>query len=395
MTQHLEFKTEKGASRSKWVAIFLVVALVAWMASGMVGGDETADAPVTATRSDPVPVTVAVTESRAETVTDMFLAEGQAEPDRDTAIRAETGGTVGEVLVSKGSDVEAGAVIARLNPAQREAELERARTEAARLSRDLDNIRLLLERGVATNDRLLQAESALASARAGLAAAEEAMRNLDIKAPFAGRIDALSIQEGEVIGAGGELGRIVDLDPLTVVVQVPQQIVADLRVGQQAEVSFITGETRAGTLAFLGARANAETRTFTAEVVVENAGGEIPAGVSARVRIPTGDHHAHFLSPAILSLDTAGVLGVKSVDAENVVHFHPIEILLAQTNGLWVTGLPDEVTVITVGQGFVNDGEVVNPQAANLLDLTDISEAQQGAMAEAAGGAGPATEVTR
>jgi multidrug efflux system membrane fusion protein len=54
---------------------------------------------------------------------------------------------------------------------------------------------------------------------------------------------------------------------------------------------------------------------------------------------------------------------VKTVDDENVVHFYPIEIARAEIDGIWVTGLPDTVRLITVGQGFVNDGETVRPQA--------------------------------
>lgn len=369
MTQHLRFEDEKGASRSKWVAILFVVLLVGWMGSGMLTkSDNGKQEPTRDEMSETRIVTVAVAQSRAETIADIFMAEGQTEPDRDTAIRAETGGTIGEVIVGKGEDVQQGQVLARLNPAQREADLERARTEATRAERDLSNVRTLLERGVATNDRLLQAESAVASARAGLVAAEEAMENLDIKAPFAGRVEALGIQEGEFIGAGAEVGRIVDLDPLTVMVQVPQQSVADLSVGQVAKVSFITGVEREGQVSFIGSSANAQTRTFTAEIQVPNVDGAIPAGLSAQVSIPTGENHAHFLTPAILSLDTDGTLGVKALGDENRVVFYPVEILRAQTDGVWVSGLPDEITVITVGQGFVNDGELVDPKDAALLE---------------------------
>jgi multidrug efflux system membrane fusion protein len=47
-----------------------------------------------------------------------------------------------------------------------------------------------------------------------------------------------------------------------------------------------------------------------------------------------------------------------------MVNFNAIEIVLAQPDGIWVAGLPPEARIITVGQGFVNDGEVVNPEQA-------------------------------
>lgn len=98
-----------------------------------------------------------------------------------------------------------------------------------------------------------------------------------------------------------------------------------------------------------------------------NQDSAIPAGISAEVIIPTGKVTAHFLSPSIVSLNTDGVPGVKTVDSENVVVFHPIdEVVKAQIDGIWVIGLPDTVDIITVGQGFVNIGETVTPSAGEV-----------------------------
>jgi len=50
------------------------------------------------------------------------------------------------------------------------------------------------------------------------------------------------------------------------------------------------------------------------------------------------------------------------VNDEDKVVFNKIAIVRAQTDGIWIAGLPDEAEIITIGQGFVNDGETVNPQ---------------------------------
>jgi multidrug efflux system membrane fusion protein len=52
---------------------------------------------------------------------------------------------------------------------------------------------------------------------------------------------------------------------------------------------------------------------------------------------------------------------VKTVTDQDVVKFYPITVVQAQVDGIWVTGLPETVNVITVGQGFVNNDEVVAP----------------------------------
>ena len=359
--QPLTFTSDKGASRSTWFAGALVILIVGWMGSGFILPSENND-PVLV-REETKLVAVAVTTSTAETVTQFYQAEGQALPDRETMMRSETSGDIAEVLVSKGQDVEAGAIIARFDPTANLADANRATQELARAQREFDNAEALLDRGVATADRVSQARATLAGAQSELTDVQQAADALTILAPFAGRVETLDIDEGEFVSAGMEVGRLVDITPLTVAIQVPQQSLNRLSVGQPATVRFITGEERQGTVTFVGTSAASETRTFLAEIEVNNDDRAIPAGISAEVIIPTGETIAHFLSASIVSLNTEGTLGVKTVDANNVVAFYPIQVVKAQIDGIWVTGLPDTVDVITVGQGYVNENETVAPSA--------------------------------
>ena len=356
--QTLSFESDKGASRSTWIAAGLLVAIVAWMGSGFVLPSEDPARPEAAAE-DPAPVAVAVRTSTAKPVTLYFQAEGQAQPDRDTVIRAEASGDVAEVLVRKGDDVSQGDIIARLARDLAQADLNRAQEERSRAQREFDNATELLDRGVGTQDRVSQAQATLAAAEAAVTAAQEALESTNIVAPFDGRIETLTLDEGEYISAGSDVGRIVDNRPLTVSLQVPQQALGRIRNGQTASVSFITGEEREGRVTFVGTSAAAETRTFLAEIEVPNDDGAIPAGISAEIRIPTGERLAHFISPSVVSLSPEGVTGVKTVE-DGTVAFHEIEVVRAEVDGIWVSGLPDEARIITIGQGFVRDGEAVD-----------------------------------
>lgn len=362
MAEPLEFKSDKGASRAFWIALVLLILIIGWMGSGFLFPSETEE--VAESRGDPLPIAVSVETSLAKPVTQVFQAEGQALPDRDTAIRAEASGQIAEVLVSKGENVDAGAAIARFETTERAADVERAQAELDRTQLDFENATELRERGVATATQLSLTEAAFAAARSQLTAAQEALDNTTITAPFAGRIEILDLESGEYIQAGSEVGRIVDNTPLTIAIQVPQQSLRQLQNGLPARVTFITGEEREGRVTFVGTSAASETRTFLAEIDVPNEDGVIPAGISAEIQIPVGEVEAHFLPPSIVSLNPDGALGVKTVDDDNTVRFFPIELVRAQIDGIWVTGLPDNARIITVGQGYVNDGEIVRPQEA-------------------------------
>ena len=354
----LNFDSDAGSSRSKWVAGGLSLAIFAWMGSGYILPSSDGDS-AQKTAVEAKAVSVAVRASTAELVDQVFVAEGQALPDRDTLIRTEISGQIAEVLAQKGDDLEAGQVIARIQDGTRTADLTRAQEELNRAQREYDNAVALRERGIATADRVASARATLASAQAGLTAANEAIGKGDLTAPFAGRLEELDINEGEFVSAGAQVARIVDNTPLSIRIQVPQQALKDIKVGQEADVDFITGISATGVVKFVGTSANAETRTFQAEIEVDNADGAIPAGISAQLRIPTGELVAHFVSPAILSLGTDGTLGVKTVNGDDVVEFHEVSIVRAQTDGIWVSRLPEQARIIAIGQGFVSDGERV------------------------------------
>jgi len=349
---------DRGSGRSKWIAIGVIVVLFVWMGSGFfLPGDGAGSSDEASSGLEPV--AVAVRRSEAEAVGQYLRAEGQTEPQRQAGVPAQASGEIAEVLVRRGADVAAGDLIARIAPGQRQANLEQAEQDLRRAERELENAETLLDRGVGTVDRVVQARSALAAAEAQLSAAEEAIADLRITAPFAGRIERLEIEEGEFIQAGVPAAEIVDLRPLKVRIQIPQQAVGTIEEGRTAEVTVITGETREGEVVFVGSSADTETRTFEAEVEIPNEDGALPAGISARVRIPAGSVEAHFVSPAVLSLDASGTLGVKTVTDEGRVEFHAIEIVRAQTDGVWISGLPEVARVVTVGQGFVSEGEEV------------------------------------
>ena len=64
------------------------------------------------------------------------------------------------------------------------------------------------------------------------------------------------------------------------------------------------------------------------------------------------------VTPAMLALDESGNLGVKTLD-EDLVEFIPVQLVKAEQDGVWLTGLGEKVRIITIGQGFVRNGDKV------------------------------------
>jgi len=58
-------------------------------------------------------------------------------------------------------------------------------------------------------------------------------------------------------------------------------------------------------------------------------------------------------------LDDAGNVGIKIINSDGAVEFVVADIALSTNSGVWLAGLPETATIITVGQGFVTSGAVV------------------------------------
>ena len=148
---------------------------------------------------------------------------------------------------------------------------------------------------------------------------------------------------------------------------VPETEVARVRMGAGAAARLATGQRLRGTVTFISRAADPLTRTFRVEVEVPNPQGEIRDGQTVEIAIAADGLAAHLLPQSALTLDDDGRLGVRSLGPDNRVRFLPVEVVRDSPAGVWVSGLPETVDVITVGQDYVSEGVEVEPVYGELL----------------------------
>jgi multidrug efflux system membrane fusion protein len=144
-----------------------------------------------------------------------------------------------------------------------------------------------------------------------------------------------------------------------VIGSVAEQHASGLEEGAPGQAKLATGQKVSGTLRYIAPVADQATRTFTIELLVDNPEGRLPAGVTAEIELPVGTVLAHRVSPALLTLNDTGDLGIKLVGDGGRVEFYPAEVARSSAEGIWLMGLPDPARIITVGQGFVTPGRLV------------------------------------
>ena len=181
-----------------------------------------------------------------------------------------------------------------------------------------------------------------------------------VKAPFDGYLETFSVKEGDYLNTGAVCATIIDPDPMRLIGEVSEKEINFVKVGAKAEAELISGKKVEGVVSFVSTSANKGTRTFRVEIDVKNSDRSIRDGVSAQIAIKGDTILAHKISPSILMLGEAGELGIRTVNEDDQVEFKKIDILEDSMEGIWITGLPKNTRIITVGQEYVFQGQTVN-----------------------------------
>ena len=317
-------------------------------------------APTTVTVEKTVP-TVVYEPRQAEEHQNKFDLFGRTEANREVSIAARTIGTVTDIPVSKGQQVSRGTLICRQDVASRQAVLEQAHAVLKSREADLKATLTLVEKGYKSSASIDAERASVDGAKASVKQAEVELNNVNMRAPFSGVFDEQHIEIGDYLSPGQSCGTLVELNPLVVAIDLTENQVGFIKVGQTASVNLVTGETVSGKVRFIESKANSSTRTFRTEIAIPNPKNTLKGGVTASVTIKTGTTMAQNIPSKILTLDNDGTVGVRYLDFDDVVRFARVTTIDEDANGIWVTGLPENTRIITQGQDFVAVGTKANP----------------------------------
>ncbi|MBL4646313.1 MAG: efflux RND transporter periplasmic adaptor subunit, partial [Rhizobiales bacterium] len=197
---------------------------------------------------------------------------------------------------------------------------------------------------------------------AQLRESELEFKRTEIRSTVAGIVQEPLAERGDLLRIGDVCATVIDSDPMIITGQISERFVNSLSAGMEAAVSVITGAKREGIISYVSTSADAATRTFRVDIEVPNSDESLRDGVTAIAHIPLQPVPAHLIAPSMLTLSAEGVLGMRTVDTSTNINKFMKVIILGETNqGLWVSGLPSEVTVITIGQEYVIDDQIVDP----------------------------------
>ena len=287
------------------------------------------------------------------------VVRGRTQATRTVVIRSETAGVVAAAPVLQGTYVKAGQVLCRVSVDARQAALDQAKAALKSNQLTQQQNEELAKKGYRSPTQVLQGQANLDAANAGVRAAEIALAQVNIKAPFAGVFDHRDAEVGTYLAPGQPCGTMIEIDPLLVVGDVPETQAASMRVGAPATARLVSGRMLSGHIRYVSHDADPQTRTYHLEMTLPNPKLDVRSGLSAEMRVGAGSGPAHLVPVSALVLDSAGRQGVRYVAGDDRVAFAAVTVLEETKDGVWVTGLSGPVNLITVGQSYVADGQKV------------------------------------
>ncbi|MEM7059185.1 MAG: efflux RND transporter periplasmic adaptor subunit [Pseudomonadota bacterium] len=295
-----------------------------------------------------------------------------------SSVAFETGGQVVELLRKSGDRVEAGELIARLDPEPYSLQVSQAENSLAQAIATLDDSqkkfaqqKRLLDQGFTTRTSFDSAEAALKNAEGAVGVAQSQLdlakrelKKTDLKAPFAGVIARQSVEVFEEVSGGQAIYSMQTDGEDKIEAALPETMINAVSLGATVEVSFpplggVTVTGKVDEIAPLTGDANA----YPIEVSVENAPPGLRSGMSAELtfRFATETTGKAFLVPLAAvkpSLGDEGDATIFVFNPENkTLDERIVTITNVEDNALEIVGKLEEGEIIaTAGVSFLHNG---------------------------------------
>ncbi|HSS01973.1 MAG TPA: efflux RND transporter periplasmic adaptor subunit [Kofleriaceae bacterium] len=313
-----------------------------------------------------------------------------------TKIYPRVTGYVRRWLVDIGDKVTAGQLLAEIDTpevnaqlAQARAQLAQAQAQAKQVIAQRDYSKSNTQRYESLADQKLVSksqveqtqaqastdEASVVSAQSNVIAQQANVRRLidtqgfsRVLAPFAGTITARNIERGDLVSETkvAELYTLVAIDPIRILIDVPQTVAASVKAGAEASlvVREYPGRKFVGKVTRAAGALDPDLHTMTTEVQVPNPDGALMPGMYVQAQLTFPVPHRVVEIPATALYNDAQGLRVAVVDAQQKLHFVPITIER------------DTGATLHVATGLTGDERVVKIAVADLVEGDPLEVAQ-------------------
>jgi RND family efflux transporter MFP subunit len=280
-----------------------------------------------------------------EVVTRVTLV-GTAEPRSETVVASEEAGLVRKMLVDEGDWVKMNQTLCVQDATQLTLRIEAARAALAeaevmqaRVQREWERQKRLFAINSVSKKAYENAQFDVGTASKKVARLQaefytllDQVKKKTIYSPVSGYVVERHTLKGQWLGKGAPVVTLAVLDPIRVMVPVPERYISGVRKGEAVKVTFdaLPEHRFKGVIKAVIPRADKASRAFPVRIEISNPKGVIKAGMLGRATMPVGRLHKAILIPKdALVLSIAG----KSVYVINDQSAHLVPVKIGPAHG--------------------------------------------------------------
>ena len=241
-----------------------------------------------ATLSNP-PQTVSTTIAASQEWRSQLEAVGSLRAVNGANLSGQVAGIVSAVHFESGADVKKGDLLLELQAEDDKAHLDalKATASLARITFERDSN--LVKTNAVSQQTVDTDKGNLANAEALVAQQQALVNYKSIAAPFSGRLGIRQVDLGQYLAAGTTIVTLQQLDPIFVDFYLPQQALAQIKVGQEVtgKVDTYPNKTFVGQIAAINSLVDTTTRNVQVRATMQNHENLLLPGMFATIEIDT------------------------------------------------------------------------------------------------------------
>ncbi len=233
------------------------------------------------------PQTVSTTVARSEEWRSQFEAVGSVRAVNGANISGQVPGMVSAIHFESGADVKEGDLLVQLMADDDIARLDALKATAALNKLVYERDSTLVKTSAISRQTVDTDRANMLNAQAMVAQQEALVDYKSIKAPFAGRLGIRQVDIGQYLPAGTPVVNLQQLDPIFIDFYVPQQALAQIKVGQavMAKVDTFPDRKFSGKISAINAQVDTTSRNVQMRATVQNKDKLLLPGMFATVDI--------------------------------------------------------------------------------------------------------------
>lgn len=307
-----------------------------------------------------IPVSIAVLKDRGFQT--RLRLQGSVDNRQAITLSAKTAGTLLRLYVQEGDYVRAGQLLAQQDAEILQKNLAELRTRLDLAKTLYEKQKKLYEEGIGSEVQYLTAKNNKESLEAAVQTLEEQLKNAQIRAPQAGRVDAILVKAGELLMPGMPVLRLLSSSGAwEVKIEVPERFLGLVKVGAPVQMELPDiGERFEAPIAVISENINPVSRTFTIYIRALPARllSRLRPGMTAFVALPEVSYPDAFRLP-IEAIQTQDTTSFVYLYRKGQARKKNIRLLGIQQGEAAIEGLSPGDTVIVLGATFLRDGQAV------------------------------------